>query len=62
MSVAGIETPNPTELLRETNHRIANHLSLLVGIIPRPVRSDGVPNSFRAIRPAPSSRKPPARW
>lgn len=34
MSVARIDTtPDPIELLRETNHRIANHLSLLVGMI-----------------------------
>jgi two-component sensor histidine kinase len=33
MSVAHIGTPDPIELLRETNHRIANHLSLLVGMI-----------------------------
>lgn len=33
MSVARIDIPDPMELLRETNHRIANHLSLLVGMI-----------------------------
>jgi two-component sensor histidine kinase len=33
MSVARIDTAEQIELLRETNHRIANHLSLLVGMI-----------------------------
>jgi two-component sensor histidine kinase len=36
MSAAHIDTTDttePVELLRETNHRIANHLSLLVGMI-----------------------------
>ena len=33
MSVARIDILDPAEMLRETNHRIANHLSLLVGMI-----------------------------
>lgn len=33
MSVARVDIPDTIELLRESNHRIANHLNLLVGMI-----------------------------